>query len=69
MRGGPGNVWDDYSCMHPEAFDDMKLSDDPKVRDKQLEIRGRLKEHGRRIGRTENQPDWCPFKREPADTT
>lgn len=61
--GGPGNVWREYVCMHPDMFHDMALSDDQKVRDKQLEMRGRLKEHGRHIGRTELQPDWCPLRR------
>ena len=68
MRGGPGNVWDDYNCMHPEAYDDMPLAADQATRDKQLEIRGRLKAHGRHIGKTEKQPDWCPLRREPANT-
>lgn len=59
--------WRDYNCMHPAAFDDTftPLSDDPVKAALQGEIRGRLKEHGRHIGKTEIQPDWCPLKREP----
>ena len=62
--GQPGNTWRQYACMHPEAFDDMPLSDDRAIRDKQIEMRTRHMQHGRNIGKTENQPDWCPLRRE-----
>lgn len=67
MFGGPGNVWRDYNCVHPEAYDDIHepLSDDPKIAAKQGELRARLLEHGRHIGKTELQPDWCPLRRNP----
>lgn len=64
MMGGPGNVWRRYSCMHPDAFGDMKLSEDRAKRDKQMQLRGRLLEHGRDIGKTESQPSWCPLRGE-----
>lgn len=63
LMGGPGNVWRQYACMHQDAFGDMKLSDDQAIRDKQIELRGRLLEHGRDIGKTERQPEWCPLRR------
>lgn len=50
--------------MHPDAFDDvLPLSEDPKIRDKQIELRAYAKEHGRDIGRTDKQPSWCPLVR------
>lgn len=66
MRGGPGNVWDFWVCMHPEANSSSPLSDDPKVRDKQIEMRTRMAEHGRSIEKSifAKQPDWCPLRRE-----
>lgn len=66
MRGGPGNVWDLWCCMHPEANNSTPLSDDPKVRDKQIELRARGAELGRFIGKSSfaKQPDWCPLLRE-----
>lgn len=66
MMGQPGNVWRDYNCMHPEAFNDEPLSDDAKIAAKQGEMRGRMLEYGRHIGRTEKQPDWCPLRKESA---
>lgn len=64
LMGGPGNVWRQYSCMHPEAFNDSPLSEDQAVRDKQIEIRTSLLQYGRNIGKTESQPPWCPLLRE-----
>lgn len=64
LFGKPGNTWRDYNCMHPEAFNDEPLSDDPKVAAKQSELRGRLSEDGRHIGETAAQPEWCPLLRE-----
>lgn len=68
MRGGPGNVWDWWCCMHPEANNTSPLSDDPKIRDKQIELRARMAEHGRSIGKSAfaKQPEWCPLLREQA---
>lgn len=62
--GGPGNVWRDYNCMHPRAFDDMdrKPLVDPEKEKARQRLIGRLLEDGRHIGRTEEQPDWCPLK-------
>lgn len=66
MMGGPGNVWREYVCMHPEAFDDMVreplLPEKETVRQRLI---GAMLEHGRSIGRTERQPDWCPLRRQP----
>jgi hypothetical protein len=64
LMGGPGNVWRDYNCMHPEAFDDTVR--EPLPPEKELirqRLIGRLLEHGRSIGRTERQPDWCPLRK------
>lgn len=66
MRGGPGNVWDLWCCMHPEANNDSPLSDDPKIREKQIELRAGMAKHGRMIGKSlfAKQPHWCPLLRE-----
>jgi len=74
MRGGPGNVWDFWCCMHPDAHFERPLSDDRETRDKQIELRTRLAEHGRSIGKSlfAEQPDWCPLRRDgakPANAT
>ena len=61
LFGQPGNTWRQYACIHPDAFGDLKLSDDTEIRDKQIALRTRLLEHGRNIGRTERQPGWCPL--------
>lgn len=65
MRGGPGNVWDFWCCMHPEANSDGPLSEDQSVRDKQIELRAIMAEHGRSIGKSTfaTQPEWCPLRR------
>jgi hypothetical protein len=70
MRGGPGNVWDWWCCMHPEANNSGPLSDDQKIRDKQIELRTRMAEHGRTIEKSAfaKQPNWCPLKRDPANS-
>lgn len=66
MRGGPGNVWDWWVCMHPEANNVSPLSDDPKIRDKQIDLRARMAEHGRSISKSlfAKQPEWCPLRKE-----
>lgn len=63
---GSDHSWRDYNCMHPQAYDEVRepLSGDPKVAELQGQIRARLMEHGRHIGKTEKQPDWCPLKRQ-----
>lgn len=55
--------------MHPEANNSSPLSNDPKVREKQIELRARMAEYGRSIGKSvfAKQPDWCPLRREPAN--
>lgn len=66
MFGGPGNVWRDYNCMHPQAFDDLDAPlADPAKEQLRQRIIGRMQADGRSIGKTENQPDWCPLRREP----
>jgi len=52
--------------MHPEANNSSPLSDDPKIREKQIELRARMAEHGRSISKSlfAKQPDWCPLMRE-----
>lgn len=64
LYGQPGNTWRDYNCTHPDAFGPLKLSDNPDTAFKQGEMRAELKKHGRHIGRTERQPDWCPLRNE-----
>lgn len=68
MRGGPGNVWDWWKCNHPEAHGPLELSDDKAVAAKQIELRERLKTHGRNIGKSlaATQPCWCPLRPENA---
>lgn len=68
MRGGPGNVWDWWVCMHPAANHISPLSDNPEVREKQIALRERMAEHGRQIGKSSyaKQPDWCPLLRQPS---
>lgn len=56
LFGGPGNVWREFNCMHPEAFDPER----EKIRQRLI---GQMLEHGRSIGRTDRQPDWCPLLR------
>lgn len=62
---GADHSWRDYNCMHPQAFDDITpaTSCDPAIAAKQSEIRARLKEYGRHIGKTELCPLWCPLSR------
>lgn len=66
MMGGPGNVWREYNCMHPEAFDDDKIAPfaDPEKEKIRQRIIGSCLKEGRHIGRTEHQPDWCPLRRQ-----
>lgn len=68
MFGGPGNVWRDYNCMHPEAFDDLNDGPmaDPEKEKLRQRIIGRMLADGRSIGKTERQPDWCPLRRDNA---
>lgn len=60
--------WQDYNCMHPDAFDDDRepLADPEKEKIRQRLI-GCMAKDGRHIGKTELQPDWCPLKREPQE--
>lgn len=64
MMGGPGNVWRDYNCMHPDAHDFGPLPDKPELAAKAGELRAHLAEHGRHIGKTDLQPDWCPLRKQ-----
>lgn len=51
--------------MHPEAFDDVTqaMADPAKEAIRQRMI-GAMAKEGRHIGRTEEQPDWCPLRRQ-----
>jgi hypothetical protein len=51
-----------YACMHPKAFDAGVPCADPEKEAAKQRIIGRLMEHGRDIGKTEEQPDWCPLR-------
>jgi hypothetical protein len=69
VRVGPGG-WKEYSCSHPGAFDDpdeKPLADAGKEQIRQRLIGSMLKE-GRHIGKTEQQPSWCPLKRSSQDS-
>lgn len=58
-RIGEGG-WHHYICTHPEAY---ARSSDPGVNE--VHAAWRALEGGRTIGRTEEQPDWCPLLRPP----
>ena len=61
VRIGPGG-WREYSCTHPKAFEPLPPQTDPE----KARMYGRLEamqKDGRNIGKTENQPEWCPLKR------
>ena len=66
VRSGPGS-YREYACEHPDAFlfrhDGTEI--DIKTRDLQAEIQRLQEREGRYIGKTENQPNWCPLKRTP----
>jgi len=51
VRCGEGS-WIRYACTHPDAFS-------PPIRSRSM-----FAQEGRDIGKTEEQPDWCPLKRE-----
>lgn len=55
----------DYVCKHPDCYGDEPLSEDLRIRDKQVVLRAQNAEHGRLIGDCDIQPDFCPLKREP----
>jgi hypothetical protein len=63
LMGQPGNTWRRYSCMHLEAHEFEPLSNDPAIAAKQGALRERLSKHGRDIGKTEIQPEWCPLRK------
>jgi hypothetical protein len=54
----------DFLCKNPLAFDDTPLSNEPEVAAKQGEMRARMSQHGRFIGRDDIQPKWCPLLRD-----
>jgi hypothetical protein len=58
-----GNSWRRYSCFHPDAFGDLKRPEDETLRDKFNAMVARMLHHGRDIGKTEEQPNWCPLRR------
>lgn len=52
-----------HVCYHPDANDFGPLSKDPIVAAKQGELRAKLRDHGRVIGKHgDHQPTWCPLK-------
>ena len=63
LMGQPGNTWRQYGCAHPDAYEFGPLAADPAVAAKQGELRARIRQHPRNIGKTEKQPDWCPLRR------
>lgn len=54
-----GGGWREYACAHPDAFEP---TDSPII----AEMIGRAKQMdgGRYIGKTEDQPQWCPLLRQ-----
>lgn len=65
VRCGEGG-YRQYACMHPAAFDDdrsFKPAPDPEAEKLRQRLIGKLLEQGRDIGKTEEQPDWCPLRR------
>lgn len=51
----------DYVCHHPDAHNFGPLPSDPAKAARLGELRSKTAEHGRMIGRTDLQPDWCPL--------
>ena len=66
-RIGPGG-WKEYSCTHPNAFQEGPLPTDPEKAALAGELRALCKKEGRHIGKTEVQPDWCPLRRREEDS-
>lgn len=52
----------DYVCHHPEAHEWGKTPTDPKKAELMGQLRARLTESGRMIGRSDRQPQWCPMR-------
>lgn len=50
--------------MHPQAFDDLDNGtlDNPDKEKTRQRLIGMMLEHGRDIGKTEEQPNWCPLR-------
>jgi hypothetical protein len=61
--GQPDNTWRRYACLHPGAIGPMPKGLTAEQAAKWGALNGRLLEHGRDIGKTENQPEWCPLKK------
>lgn len=54
-----GGGYREYVCEHPQAFEpteDVVLA--------QLNAHNLAMDEGRYIGKTEQQPDWCPLNRD-----
>jgi hypothetical protein len=59
LCGPPGGIsWAQFQCTHPDAFE---KSDDDRVN--VMQARHFTIWGGRDIGRTEDQPEWCPLRR------
>jgi hypothetical protein len=54
----------DYICHHPEAFQWPPVPADFKEAELLARLRGKMEKNGRMIGRTEDQPSWCPLLRD-----
>ncbi len=65
VRCGEGS-WRQYSCMNPQAFDDLDNvpQKDPEKEKLRQRMIGMMLTYGRDIGKTEEQPEWCPLRRE-----
>lgn len=53
--------WQDYSCMHPDAYDDKEPLSDPEKEKHRQRMIGAMAKDGRHIGKTDLRPDWCPL--------
>ncbi len=63
VRCGPGG-YREYACTHPHAFEPLPQRIDPAKALIIAKLQA-MNQDGRPIGKTENQPSWCPLKREP----
>lgn len=60
---GSDHSWQDWNCIHPNAFDDnlREPMSDPEKEKLRVEIISLTGREGRNIGKTERQPEWCPL--------
>lgn len=64
---GSDYSWQEYNCMHPDAYDEREPLTDPEKEKIRQRLIGIMSADGRHIGKTELQPEWCPLKRKPQE--